>query len=646
MQIDLDAEDVHLDALPRFQRASQQASRLLRAVIGLASLALLGLLAALLIGLFAPHSVWPVLLVNNTAALLLLVAGLQSAHWNACWRARALASSAPAVDPEQPSGGYERLLKYLSASIARLLLQIGLPTLYLAGWALVALLSIRQTWNLDLPGGALGQTGSLVAGISLLCAFALLVLERHLAQQQPAEWPEALPLAQLTRVVIIGLLLSAACLLFSSDDTLWPARLALLTGVLPALVAAELLLRALLSLFSPRRERIEPRLLASSVLASMLRWPPQPLQSLQYELHQRFGIDLRQVWAFTYMRRAFLPLLTLLLGLAWLLSGVGQIALQERGIYERFGEPVAVLGPGLHVGLPWPLGRLLSVENGVVHELATSVAEVADNRSPPPLEPAETPLPLSANRLWDASHSNERSQVIASSAADKQSFQVVNMDVRLVYRIGLTDKAALAATYNSADVPTLIRSTANRVLVHDFAGRTLDGLLGAQRAALAADIGRAVQADLEQLDTGVEILATVVEAIHPPAGAANAYHGVQAAQISAQALIARERGAASEQTNQAQLAASVAKDQAQAEAWAVKATAQVADQRFSAERQAYAQAGQAFVLEQYLSQLGLGLAHRNLLMLDHRIDAASAPTIDLRSFTFAADSAAPRKAVQ
>jgi regulator of protease activity HflC (stomatin/prohibitin superfamily) len=163
---------------------------------------------------------------------------------------------------------------------------------------------------------------------------------------------------------------------------------------------------------------------------------------------------------------------------------------------------------------------------------------------------------------------------------------------------------------------------------------------------LAADIGRAVQADLEQLDTGVEILATVVEAIHPPAGAANAYHGVQAAQISAQALIARERGAASEQTNQAQLAASVAKDQAQAEAWAVKATAQVADQRFSAERQAYAQAGQAFVLEQYLSQLGLGLAHRNLLMLDHRIDAASAPTIDLRSFTFAADSAAPRKAVQ
>jgi regulator of protease activity HflC (stomatin/prohibitin superfamily) len=111
---------------------------------------------------------------------------------------------------------------------------------------------------------------------------------------------------------------------------------------------------------------------------------------------------------------------------------------------------------------------------------------------------------------------NDKSQVIASSRGDKQSFQIVNMDVRFVYRIGLTDQAALAATYNSADVPTLIRSTASRILVHDFASRTLDELLGEQRTGLADEIGRAVQADLHTLDSGVEILATVVEAIHPP----------------------------------------------------------------------------------------------------------------------------------
>ncbi|MBF3364148.1 protease modulator HflK, partial [Pseudomonas aeruginosa] len=95
-----------------------------------------------------------------------------------------------------------------------------------------------------------------------------------------------------------------------------------------------------------------------------------------------------------------------------------------------------------------------------------------------PLAPAEGPAPDSANRLWDASHVSEKSQVIASLADHRQSFQIVNMDVRIVYRIALDDASALAATYRSADVPTLVRSTASRVLVHAFASRTLDEVLG------------------------------------------------------------------------------------------------------------------------------------------------------------------------
>jgi regulator of protease activity HflC (stomatin/prohibitin superfamily) len=395
-----------------------------------------------------------------------------------------------------------------------------------------------------------------------------------------------------------------------------------------------------LSLFSPQREQLEPSLMARSFVADLLRWPPQPLLALQHELHNRFGIDLRQIWAFTYMRLAFLPVLAVVAIVGWALTGIHEIPLQGRGIYERFGKPLEVFGPGLHAGLPWPWGRVLSVENGVVHELASNVGETS---TPAAVEPAEGPAPAIANRLWDASHVNDKSQVIASSRADKQSFQIVNMDVRFVYRIGLNDKDALAATYNSADVPTLIRSTASRVLVHDFASRTLDGLLGEDRVGLGEEIGRAVQADLQKLDSGVEILATVVEAIHPPAGAANAYHGVQAAQIGAQALISRERGAAAEATNQAQLQASIARDHATASAREINATAQASGLRFSAERKAYASAGQAFVLEQYFTQL----ANAKLLVLDHRLGGSSnAPTIDLRTFTLPADPAPVRNTAQ
>ncbi len=642
MQVDLQTQGADVAALPRFQRAAVHAGRLQRWGVGLLGLALLGLVSAVFVDLFAAQTIWPALLVNLSCALLVAVAGLQSACWLSRWREEAINPVPLAALPEEepPRTG---LSAVLALRWRRLLRQIGAPTLWLGGWSLLILYSLSQVFNLALPATALGLSASVAAVLALLLAFALLVLERQLAQEPALEWPEAGALAQLLRVSILCLLVSALCLLFSSDTALWPVRLAVLTGLLPALVAGELLLRALLSLFSPQREQLEPRLLAHSVIADMLRWPPQPLLSLQHELHNRFGIDLRQIWAFTYMRRALLPVLAVVLAIAWLLTGVHELSLQSRGIYERFGKPVQVFGPGLHVGLPWPLGRVIRVENGVVHELATSVG---DSPQAPLPAAAEGPAPALANRLWDASHVNDKSQVIASGSDQQQSFQIVNMDVRFVYRIGLDDKAALAATYNSSDVPTLIRSTASRVLVHDFASRTLDGLLGEDRTGLADDIGKAVQADLNQLDSGVEILATVVEAIHPPAGAANAYHGVQAAQIAAQALISRERGAAAEQTNQAQLQASVANDQARASAREVQATAQAADLRFGAEQKAYASAGQAFVLEQYLSQLSQGLSQARLLILDHRLGGDSAPTLDLRTFTPPADPVARGKAAQ
>ncbi|MDM8189674.1 protease modulator HflK [Pseudomonas koreensis] len=648
MQVDLELDATPVAGLPRFQQAGEQGRRLRWLACGLGGLAGLGWLLAFFIGLFAPQSVWLPLLVNQSAALLVLVAGLQSAWWVAQWRARVMhpptAQLAAVEEGVAAEGWYERLLERLSLRGRYLLGQIGAPALWLAGWALLVLLSTEQVWSLALPAAALGLSANVGAALTLLLAFALLVLERQLAQEPPAQWPEAAALAQLTRVVIITLLIGALCLLFASEHAVWPIRVAVLSAILPMLVALELLLRAALSVFSPRREQLEPTLLARSFIADMLRWPPQPWLALQHEMHNRFGIDLRQIWAFSYMRRALLPVLAVVALSGWLLTGVHEIPLQGRGIYERFGKPVQVFGPGLHSGLPWPLGRVISVENGVVHELATSVN---DKPITVPSDSAEGPAPLTANRLWDASHVNDKSQVIASSRGTQQGLQIVNMDVRFVYRIGLNDEAALAATYNSADVPTLIRSTASRILVHDFASRTLDGLLGDDRAGLAEEIGRAVQSDLNRLNSGVEILATVVEAIHPPAGAANAYHSVQAAQIGARALIARERGAAAQATNEAQLQASTARDQATANAREINAAAQTADLKFSAEQKAFASAGQAFVLEQYFSQLSQGLRKARLLVLDHRLGgSANAPTIDLRTFTLPADPSPARTTAQ
>ncbi|WP_286915223.1 MULTISPECIES: protease modulator HflK [unclassified Pseudomonas] len=651
MSVDLDTEAIDLDGLPRFQRSPVHTRWLVSLTYLSAAAALLLCLLQGAVGLFSPNTCWLALLAVNAAALWLLAAAAQSAWWVASWRATALGKAPAAlafwcgaeVAAAEPGSlsRYDRWCQAMAAACRRQLGRIGPQRLWLFGLAGLAMGLVNSAWRFDFAVPALaGQVTWFAVCLLAASAFGLVVLERHLVAEGEAAWPEAEPLAAFIRVVIAVQVLSIVCLVCIDGERLWPARLAALIGLLPGLAALELLLRTGLSMFRPQRPRAEPTLVARSVVGGLLQWPPRPMAALHSELQQRLGIDLRQVWAFSFMRRAFLPVALLVALVGWLLTGIVEVPMNGRGVYERFGKPVQVYAPGLHAGLPWPFGKVLKVDNSVIHELATSGAD----SSADPLAAAEGPAPGTSNRLWDATHLSENSQVIAGSEGGRQGFQIVNMDVRFIYRIGMSDAAALAATYHSADVAQLLRSTANRVLVHDFAGRSLDGLLGAEREALGRDIGRAVQADLDRMDSGVELLATSVEAIHPPAGAANAYHAVQAAQITAQALIARDRGQAAQQASQARLTATGLTDQATAQAHETATGASIAALRFAAERTAWQQAGQAFILEQYLDKLSQGMAGVSSLIIDHRLTAGQAPTLDLRSYALPVDPT-PQKSV-
>ncbi|MBV4491420.1 protease modulator HflK [Pseudomonas oryzicola] len=648
MSVDPDTEVNALDGFPRFQRATAHASKLVRVTYLALTFATLLLMLQGLVGVFSPDSHWFVLLAVNAAALLLLAAAAQSAWRVANWRATLLGATplqlafwrSATVETTEPQSlsRFDRWCAQMGEACRRQLHKLGAETPWLAGLAGLALLLVKGAWRFDLPVPLVaGQVTWVAIGILAVFAFCLVVAERHLTAESTATWPEAKALAALVRVVIAVQVLTIGCLVFVDGERLWPARLAVLIGVLPGLAAFELLSRAVFALFRPWRPREEPALVARSLVGDMLQWPPRPITVLQNELHQRLGIDLRQVWAFAFMRRAFLPVAALVALVGWLLTGIVEVPMNSRGVYERFGKPVEVYQPGLHVGLPWPFGKVLSIDNSIIHELATSNAANAAG----PLAAAEGAAPASANRLWDTTHLSENSQVIAGAEGGRQGLQIVNMDVRFIYRIGMSDAAALAATYHSTDVVQLLRSVANRVLVHDFAGRSLDGLLGAERTALGRDIGRAVQADLDRMDSGVELLATSVEAIHPPAGAAHAYHAVQAAQISAQALIARDRGQAMQTLNQARFTATSLTDKATADAHETETAANTAALRFAAERTAWQHAGQAFLLEQYLERLSQGMAGASSLIIDHRLAATQAPTLDLRSFAVPVDPTQP-----
>jgi regulator of protease activity HflC (stomatin/prohibitin superfamily) len=468
-----------------------------------------------------------------------------------------------------------------------------------------------------------------VGGGMVLLAFPVLVLERSWAAISDTALPEAAGLAALLRTVLLvqiglGLALMLQGGAFTPVAVLVPACAAMVL-----LIAAEFVLRGVAALFLPTPLPSVARPAASSAVAASIRLRLPRLASVNQAVTQQWGIDLSRSWALGFVGRALLPTGLLLALLAWGLTGLVALPLDQRAIYEQFGRPVAVLGPGLHLILPWPLGVGRRVERGVLHEL-TLAGSISGDDAETVRPGAEDPPPQAADRLWNRAHPGETTYLIASTAASGQGFQRVDVDLRLITRIGLSDAAALHATYGLADPDVLVRATAGRLLAKYFASRTLAGVLGEDRGTFTDAIRMALQQDLDRLATGEEIVAVVVEAIHPPPAAADAWHNVQSAEIRARVAVADEVGAAAKTASAARTKAELVTYTATAVAAEIAAKATADHTLFTADRTAYAAEPDAFQLERWLAHLRTALPRAQLLVLDHRLAGTEAPTLDLR----------------
>jgi regulator of protease activity HflC (stomatin/prohibitin superfamily) len=342
------------------------------------------------------------------------------------------------------------------------------------------------------------------------------------------------------------------------------------------------------------------------------------------------------------VQRAMLPIALVMGILAWGVTGITALGLNERAVYERFGEPVAVVGPGLHLHLPWPMGVMRGVELGVIHDIPIAISPLGDARQGARQSAgvdqqqqqvgAEAAPPAAADRLWDASHPSEQSYLIASQANGQQTFQIADADLRVVYRVGLTDADAMNSAYRVADPEILIKASTGQLLVRYFARYTLADVLGQSRDAFTQDFRTALQDQLDRLSSGIEAIAVVVEAIHPPAGAASAYHNVQAAQILANSQISVQRASAIHSIKSAQQGAMEDRNKATAAAAELVTQARSEGTLFDADRQARERDGAAFLFERRSERMASGLAKSETIVVDHRLKGQNGPVIDLRSF--------------
>lgn len=482
-----------------------------------------------------------------------------------------------------------------------------------------------------MPG--LDQTGpvALVAGgLCIAAAFPLVVLERTLAGIGPAELPEGAEVARLLRVPVAALLVAGtSCLLQAAGYQFqsWVLRGA--AGFV-GLVSAEVVIRAAAGLFLPPAPADAPRHVVRSGLARLIRAAPPSFAALGGEIERQFGIDLSRSWALGFLRRAALPALAGVVLAGWLLTGVTALRVDERAVYHRLGVPVSVLRPGLHVHMPWPLGRVRRVELGVMHEMPLTVdAAGGGAEAPGGIIGAEELPPASADRLWNQAHPSEATYLVAGLSGGQQSFQVVDIDLRLMFSAGASDQAARDLATQADPPGRLMRAAAGRVLVRYFATHTLEGVLGVDRDAFAAEVRGAVQADLDALGSGLDLVAVVVEAVHPPPGAASAYQRVQAAGIRSRELVSLEQAGAARTVGAARNTAGETIAGAQGAAAETVNESQVQRQLFAADQAASRDHPVSFLFERRLDRLGAGLRRSQLLVLDHRLQE-DALTLDMR----------------
>jgi regulator of protease activity HflC (stomatin/prohibitin superfamily) len=170
------------------------------------------------------------------------------------------------------------------------------------------------------------------------------------------------------------------------------------------------------------------------------------------------------------------------------------------------------------------------------------------------------------------------------------------------------------------------------MLVQHFSRYTLADVLGENRARFVDSFRAQLQQRLDQLQVGTDIIAVVVEAIHPPPEAARAYHNVQAAEIRADALVSQSRGDAFTVLGKAQQQSATLHDDARADAAEQIEQAQATRTLFDGDHQAYLRGGRVFLTERWLNHVNRDLARTPLVIVDHRLNGPSAPTVDLRRF--------------
>jgi regulator of protease activity HflC (stomatin/prohibitin superfamily) len=331
-----------------------------------------------------------------------------------------------------------------------------------------------------------------------------------------------------------------------------------------------------------------------SVLGS--RW--NPFGSALDAAERQLGIDLRSTWALTVIRRSAEPLVVGLCVVGWLSTALTVVGLDEQGLVERLGVPVAgtPLAPGLHLHWPWPFGRVALIPVRRVQTLHVG-HEGEEEQGPEDV-------------LWARQHAKSEYTLLLGNGRD-----LIAVDAAVQFRIA----DPFAWQYHSRNPADALRAIAYRAVMEATVDRTLAEALSENVSVLTAEMRSAVQAEADALGLGVEVVAFTVGGMHPPVGVATDYQAVVSAALRKTTVAVEARSYANEVVPKARAKAIVDENAARAAGAETLGKAAGEAWSFRAVESEYHAAPDEYRFRRRLETLEAGLSGRRLAVIDERI---------------------------
>jgi regulator of protease activity HflC (stomatin/prohibitin superfamily) len=189
-------------------------------------------------------------------------------------------------------------------------------------------------------------------------------------------------------------------------------------------------------------------------------------------------------------------------------------------LLECFGKPMGengVIGPGLHLKPPWPIGRTIPYHTERVQTFLVG----ADP------EPTQT-------IAWTVAHAKEENFLVASRGLNTEAqtnqqlggksppVSLVSVSIPVQYQI--TNLAVWA--YTNEDPVTLLTNIAEREVIQYLASADFDDLMSRGRGAAAEALRQSIQKQADFMNLGARIILVGLEDIHPPTKVAEVFEKV------------------------------------------------------------------------------------------------------------------------